>query len=80
MIKFTNISKNKYNVEEKKFFQIVSIGFSSKRRTLANNLSVGLKLNKQIIENAILNSDLDINIRAEKLNLDNWVKLLKVLN
>ncbi|HNZ86851.1 MAG TPA: 16S rRNA (adenine(1518)-N(6)/adenine(1519)-N(6))-dimethyltransferase RsmA [bacterium] len=80
VIKFTNISKNKYNVEEKKFFQIVSIGFSSKRRTLANNLSVGLKLNKQIIENAILNSDLDINIRAEKLNLDNWVKLLKVLN
>lgn len=79
VISFSNISKNKYMVDEKKFFQIVNIGFSSKRRTLLNNLKSGLKVDKKIIEKAILDNNLDINIRAEKLSLDNWINLCSIL-
>ncbi|HNV97587.1 MAG TPA: 16S rRNA (adenine(1518)-N(6)/adenine(1519)-N(6))-dimethyltransferase RsmA [bacterium] len=79
VISFSNISKDRYRVDRKKFFQIVNIGFSSKRRTLLNNLKSGLNLDKKNIERAISDCNLDLNIRAEKLNLDNWIKLCSIL-
>ena len=75
IISFSNISKNKYKVDINKFFQIAHIGFSSKRRTLLNNLSSGLKIDRNIIEKALLDLGLKIDIRAEKLTIDNWISL-----
>lgn len=79
VISFSNISKNKYKVDEKVFFQIVNMGFSSKRRTLINNLSAGLKREKQEIEQIVRNLGFDKNIRAEKLNVEDWIKILSII-
>jgi len=56
IISFSSISRDRYFVDRKKFFQIVNIGFSSKRRTLFNNLRAGLKLDKKIIDNLYKNN------------------------
>ncbi len=61
------------------FWQIVRVGFSSKRRTLINNLKTGLKLERSELENILSKMKLDLNIRAEKLNIEDWIKLSEML-
>ena len=57
------------------FWQLIRIGFSSKRRTLINNLSAGLKLDKKILKDKFKELGLNENIRAERLEIDDWVRL-----
>jgi 16S rRNA (adenine1518-N6/adenine1519-N6)-dimethyltransferase len=63
--------------DEKKFWQLVKIGFSSKRRTLINNLSIGLKEDKRTLRDKLEKLGLNENIRAEKLSIENWAHLVK---
>ncbi len=60
-----------------RFWQLVKIGFSSKRKTLANNLMAGLKLTKDEVYQILEQAGLEKNIRAEKLEIEDWVKLVK---
>ena len=79
IIKITNIKKPE-NVNIKNFFKLVKAGFSSKRKQLANNLSTKLYLNKEEIKTALTECDLDIQIRAERLQIEDWLKLLQLTN
>ncbi|MFA5961425.1 MAG: 16S rRNA (adenine(1518)-N(6)/adenine(1519)-N(6))-dimethyltransferase RsmA [Parcubacteria group bacterium] len=85
VIRLTRIKKPSYakaptgearNKEEiKKFFRIVKAGFSAKRKTLANNLSASLKLEKALVEEKLKSLRILPSQRAQELSLENWKKL-----
>ncbi len=80
VIKIKNINRTFEEIQEKKFFRIVRVGFSSKRKKLINNLSGGLHIDKQILEETIKSLNFDKNIRAQELSINNWKELYFILN
>jgi len=77
ILKITNIKKPE-NINIKKFFKLVKAGFSSPRKQLANNLFNKLNINKEEIKTALTECNLDIQVRAERLNINDWVNLLEL--
>lgn len=77
VIKITrNKTQETSNKEEvKKFFKIVRAGFSAKRKTLANNLSNGLQLEKREVEEKLEALGFSKNTRAQELAVEDWKKL-----
>ena len=67
------------NVDETNFFRVVKAGFSSKRKKLRTSLSGGLKLPKNEIEVILKKSGISPDVRAESLNLDDWMRLTSVV-
>ena len=65
--------------EVKKFFQIVRAGFSAKRKTLANNLSNSLQLDKKTVEDKLISLGFSTNVRAQELSVEDWKKLKEML-
>lgn len=61
------------------FFKIVKAGFSQPRKQLINNLSKGLGMGREKTEKWLLGSNIDPSQRAETLNIEDWLKLLKDL-
>lgn len=57
------------------FFKTVKAGFAAPRKQLANNLAKNLNIDRQKIENILLQCGLDPKQRAETLAVDNWEKL-----
>ncbi len=66
-------------ISEKQFFQLVRIGFSSKRKKLTNNLAAGLKISADEARLALAEVDLDSKIRPQNLSTGDWLKLAKIL-
>lgn len=64
-----------FEVDSKKFFQIVKAGFSSKRKTLLNSLSGGLRISKDETLKILSGTNIDPGYRAQKLSLDDWYKI-----
>jgi len=64
---------------EKKFFQIIKIGFSSPRKRLLKNLTNGLQIDRSKLEDIFQMMDLDLNIRAENLKIEEWKRLVEEL-
>lgn len=67
------------SVNSKRFFSIVKAGFSQPRAQLLNNLSKGLKLNKETVRKQMLSVNISPQRRAESLSLDEWLVLIKKL-
>jgi len=65
-------------LDEDKFWQIAKIGFSARRKQLKNNLAAGLKIDKSEVEKCLKIANLEPLIRAEDLNLSQWLKLSKM--
>lgn len=65
--------------EEEKFFRFVKIGFASRRKTLANNLSTGLKIEKSKIEDFLQKQGFSRAVRAQELAVEDWLNLTKAL-
>ncbi len=61
--------------EEKKFFKLLKVAFSAKRKMLKNNLAIGLKIDEEVIEKAFKELDLDLKVRAEQISLEKWLKI-----
>lgn len=61
--------------ESKPFFRIAKAGFSSKRKTLLNNLSSGLHLDRAETEERLAESGIDPRRRAQELELEEWQAL-----
>ena len=61
---------------EKFFFQLVKIGFSSKRKMLKNNLANGYHINQRQAEDRLKSVGFNEKIRAQELSVDDWVFLL----
>ncbi|RJQ34753.1 ribosomal RNA small subunit methyltransferase A [Candidatus Parcubacteria bacterium] len=64
-----------YEPSEKKTWQLVKRGFSSKRKKLINNLLSDPALDKNQVLKVFSDLKLDNNIRAEKLSTQNWLDL-----
>ncbi len=81
IIKITrNIEQEKISKEEtKKFFRVVKSGFSAKRKTLINNLSNSLQLDKKEIEEKLLSLGFDANVRAQELGVEDWKNLANIV-
>jgi 16S rRNA (adenine1518-N6/adenine1519-N6)-dimethyltransferase len=62
-------------VSEKRFWQLAKIGFSSKRKTLANNLAAGLKIDHHQIEELLAAAGLKPLVRAQELSVSDWLNL-----
>lgn len=75
VIKFENIQKNKPPVKKNIFFTVLKAGFLFPRKTILNNLSVGLKINKQDIKKILLNSEVDFKKRPEEISFSEWILL-----
>jgi len=69
---------NDYQIE-KKFFRLLKIGFSAKRKMLKNNLSLGLKLEQKYLEDVFLSLNINPKCRAEDLSLTNWLEIFEKL-
>jgi 16S rRNA (adenine1518-N6/adenine1519-N6)-dimethyltransferase len=67
------------NEEVKKFFRIVRAGFSAKRKTLANNLSNGLQIDKNEIEEKMITLGFSKNTRAQELGVEDWKRFVPIL-
>lgn len=67
------------DVDKKKYFQLVKAGFSSRRKTLLNSLSGGLRLDKDEINRLFLAAGLDTGLRPQMLSLEDWHKIYLVL-
>ena len=67
-------------VEEQKFWQVLKIGFSAKRKTLENNLANGFYLPKEKARQIIVQAGLKPISRAQELSLAEWLRLAKSFN
>jgi 16S rRNA (adenine1518-N6/adenine1519-N6)-dimethyltransferase len=61
--------------KEKQFFRIVKAGFSARRKKLRSSLAGGLNLSKPETENLLKKANIDPNLRAQDLSLDDWRNL-----
>jgi 16S rRNA (adenine1518-N6/adenine1519-N6)-dimethyltransferase len=73
---------NKYAVAERlrlrdMFFKMVKAGFSQPRKQLINNLSKGLKVNREKVKNWLLKNNIQPERRAETLSIKDWLSLAK---
>jgi len=60
-----------------RFFRIVKAGFSQPRKQLINNLSKGLKIEREKVKNWLLKNKIKPTQRAETLSLKDWSFLTK---
>lgn len=65
--------------DEKMFFKVVKAAFSQRRKTAVNGISSGLGIDKATVINAIEQSGLDANIRAEKLTMQELGNLSDII-
>ncbi|MBQ7202939.1 MAG: 16S rRNA (adenine(1518)-N(6)/adenine(1519)-N(6))-dimethyltransferase RsmA [Eubacterium sp.] len=80
VIKITLDSSNSYDIEDKDaFFALIKAAFSQRRKTLVNSVSATLNIPKAEIISALESAELDKNVRAEKLTMEEFAKLTKLL-
>lgn len=61
--------------DEKTLFRIIKIAFMQKRKTLLNGLKNGSVASKEEIEEMFINLGFDLNVRGEKLSLEEFAKI-----
>lgn len=67
-------------LSEKDFFRLVKAGFSMPRKKLSSSLSGGLGISKQEAIDKIVAAGIDYNLRAENLSIEDWKRLLLVVD
>ncbi len=65
---------------EEFFFKLVKAAFSQRRKTAENSISAGLGVNKNVVADALQQVDLEKTVRAEKLTMEDFANLEKILN
>lgn len=75
ILKIENIGKKYPDADYQKIFRLIKIGFASKRKKLANNLSAGLQADKENIEEVLAGIGIDKNVRAQDLDVEDWLRL-----
>jgi len=73
------IKNSELRINKDLFFRVVKVGFSHPRKQLVNNLSKGLKIDKEKVRTWLLKNGLQPNQRAETLKAADWLKLAKSL-
>jgi 16S rRNA (adenine1518-N6/adenine1519-N6)-dimethyltransferase len=63
--------------DEKAFFRVVKAGFAEKRKKLRSSIAAGLAISKPAAEELLRHADIDPELRAEDLSLDDWRRLAR---
>ena len=63
---------------EKNFFKLVKLSFTQRRKTLFNNLRN--EYSSEVVEDMLKKTGMKTNIRAQELNLEDFIKIYEVLN
>lgn len=61
--------------DEKKFFTVVKAAFAQRRKTVLNSISSSLGLEKQVVNELLLECNVSPQARAEKLTMDDFVRI-----
>jgi len=80
IIKISQIRINLPRINTNLFFKIVKTGFSQPRKQILNNLSKGLKLDKDLVRYWLSKNNIQPEQRAETLNINDWINLTKTHN
>lgn len=81
VIKLTVREKPPVEVEnEEFFFKLVKAAFSQRRKTAENSISAGLGIAKSEVAEALAKAGLEKTVRAEKLTMQNFADIAKILN
>ncbi len=65
--------------DEKKFFKMVKAAFAQRRKTAVNSIASGMSLPKDKVAEAIISAGLDVNVRAEKLSMQELADICEKL-
>ncbi|MEI6237662.1 MAG: 16S rRNA (adenine(1518)-N(6)/adenine(1519)-N(6))-dimethyltransferase RsmA [Candidatus Saccharibacteria bacterium] len=65
------------NQDPKDVFRIVRAGFSERRKKIRSSLSGGLHITKDQADELLSEAKIDVNFRAQNLNLSDWLVLTK---
>lgn len=68
------------DVDTKIFFRLVKAGFGEKRKMLANSISGGLGIEKDLAEKLLKGAGVEPMLRAERLSLDDWRRIYLVFS
>jgi 16S rRNA (adenine1518-N6/adenine1519-N6)-dimethyltransferase len=68
------------NVDDPALIRIIKAGFAQPRKTLLNNLSVGLQLQRETVQTICKTARIDPVRRAQTLSLEDWHSLYQALN
>ncbi len=80
VIKLTVREKPPVDVQdEEKFFKIVKAAFSQRRKTAENSISAGLGIPKADVAAALEKAGLEKTVRAEKMTMEDFAKLVEIL-
>jgi len=61
------------------FIRLIKFGFNQRRKKLANALEAGLQIDIGLIRDSMEKAKIDLSLRAENLEIGDWLRLLKVL-
>lgn len=64
---------------EEFFFKLVKAAFSQRRKTAENSISAGLGMGKSAVSEALERAGLERSVRAEKLTMEDFANLEKIL-
>ncbi|MEI9914099.1 MAG: rRNA adenine dimethyltransferase family protein [Candidatus Saccharibacteria bacterium] len=79
VVKLTPIKQTLTLEKQKELFRLIKIGFSSKRKTILNNLASGYRVDKKQIETLLKTADIESSRRAQTLTIDEWKTLLNTI-
>lgn len=75
-----DINKQKYVLTSRKAYRdVLRVAFSSRRKTLVNNLTRDFSLQREVAETAFLSCGIDIKARGESLSTQKFVALTEYL-
>jgi len=75
-----DIGRNHFPLKnEKGFFQLIKIGFSSKRKQLKNNLANSYPHSRKEINGMLVQIGCSSTCRAQELSISHWIRLLSLL-
>ena len=63
--------------DEKAFFRVVKAGFIAKRKKLRSSIAAGLGIRKPAAEELLRHANINPELRAEDLSIDDWLHLAK---
>ena len=73
--------ESKYTVcDEKLFFTVIKCAFSRRRKTALNSISGTMGVDKNVLTNIFDELEIDRNIRAENLTMDDFVRITEKLS
>lgn len=67
------------DADERWFFRVVRAGFSAKRKKLRSSLAGGLAMEKSVVEAVLKEADINPDVRAESLSVQDWLRVSKIV-